>query len=102
MGECCPFQEAIDLLSRRHAMTIVWFLDQNGRSRFNDIKRSLEINPVSLSQRLADLQKAGVVSRKAFKETPPRVEYTLTGKGMDLVPLMDRLGEWASKHAVAA
>ena len=101
MGECCPFQEAIDLLSKRHAMTIVWYLDQHPDSRFNDIKRSLEVNPVSLSQRLDELERAGVVHRKAYNEAPPRVEYRLTAKGLDLVPLMDRLGKWARKHAVA-
>ncbi len=95
---CCPFQEAIDLLSRRHAMTLVWLLQDGKPRRFNDIKRALGVNPVSLSQRLGELEGAGVVDRKTFKQVPPRVEYWLTDKGRELVPLMDQLGVWSSKH----
>jgi DNA-binding HxlR family transcriptional regulator len=95
---CCPFQEAIDLLSRRHAMTIIWLLQQEEPRRFNEIKTALEINPVSLSQRLGELEEGGVIGRRTFKETPPRVEYSLTQKGRDLVPLMDQLSAWSRKH----
>jgi DNA-binding HxlR family transcriptional regulator len=98
--QCCPFQAAIDLLSKRHAMTIIWLLQQESPRRFNDIKRTLQINPVSLTQRLEDLAAAGVISRKEFNETPPRVEYALTSKGKELVPLMDQLDTWARKHEV--
>lgn len=95
---CCPFQEAIDLLSRRHAMTIIWLLQQREPRRFNDIKRAIELNPVTLTQRLNELVEAGILSRHTFNETPPRVEYSLTTKGRDLVPLMDQLSSWARKH----
>ena len=95
---CCPFQEAIDLLSKRHAMTIIWLLQQEEPRRFNEIKRELDLNPVTLTQRLTELEEAGVVARKTFNEAPPRVEYRLTPKGRDLVPLMDQLGKWARRH----
>ena len=100
LGSCCPFQDAIDLLSKRHALTIVWYLQREGTVRFNDIRRALAVNPVSLTQRLGELERAGIVARKAYNETPPRVEYSLTAKGLELVPLIDRLGEWARKHDV--
>lgn len=96
----CPFQQAIDLLSKKHALTIIWLLQQEEPRRFNDIKRTLEINPVSLSQRLEELQAAGIIARKTFNEAPPRVEYRLTAKGKDLLPLMDQLDAWATKHQV--
>lgn len=103
-GDCssgsCPFQQAIDLLSKKHALTIIWLLQQEEPRRFNDIKRALEINPVSLSQRLEELQAAGIVARRTFNETPPRVEYRLTQKGKDLIPLMDQLDVWARKHNI--
>lgn len=96
----CPFQQAIDLLSKKHALTIIWLLQQEEPRRFNDIKRTLSINPVSLSQRLEELQVHGIISRKTFAETPPRVEYRLTQKGKDLTHVLDQLDAWASKHDV--
>lgn len=98
---CCPFQDAIDLLSKRHALTIIWYLQREGIARFNDIRRALAVNPVSLSQRLTELEAAGIIRRKAYNETPPRVEYALTAKGKELMPIIDRLGEWAQKHDAA-
>jgi DNA-binding HxlR family transcriptional regulator len=101
-GGCCPFQDAIDLLSRRHAMTIIWLLQQQEPRRFNEIKRAIDMNPVTLSQRLTELEEAGIVRRETFNETPPRVEYSLTQGGRDLVPLMNQLSRWAEKHQVTA
>lgn len=98
---CCPFQPAFDLLSRRHALTIIWYLQRGGAARFNDIKRSIAVNPVTLSERLEELEKAGVVSRKQFKQTPPRVEYALTPMGRELLPLIDQMGRWAERNHMA-
>lgn len=101
---CCPHQEAaIDLLSRRHALHIVWLLQQAEPQarRFNEIKRELAINPVSLCQRLTELEEDGIVVRRTYRETPPRVEYSLSVKGRDLVPIIDALGEWARRHREA-
>lgn len=95
---CCPFQEAIDLLSKRHALTIIWLLQQESPRRFNDIRRATDVNPVTLTQRLGELEQGGIVARKAYNETPPRVEYSLTRKGLDLLPLMDQLSAWSRKH----
>jgi len=98
VGSCCPFQDAIDLLSKRHALTIIWYLQREGVARFNDIRRAIAVNPVSLTQRLTELEHVGVVFRKAYNEAPPRVEYSLTAKGKELVPLIDRLDAWARRH----
>jgi DNA-binding HxlR family transcriptional regulator len=100
---CCPHQEAaIELLSRRHAMNIVWLLQRGDPRRFNEIKRDLGINPVSLCQRLTELEECAIVVRKTYRETPPRVEYSLTDKGRDLVPLINLIGAWARRHGEGA
>ena len=96
---CCPHQEAaIELLSRRHSLNIIWLLQRGEPRRFNEIKRELGINPVSLTQRLGELEGCGIVERRTFRETPPRVEYRLTPKGRDLLPIIDLLGAWARRH----
>lgn len=94
---CCPYQTAFDLLSKRHALAIIWLLQQRGRCRFTHIKTELAVNPVTLSQRLGDLERAGVLIRTEFSETPPRVEYHLSEKGTDLLPLMEQACAWANR-----
>ena len=94
---CCPYRTAFDLLSKRHALTIIWLLQEESPRRFTQIKRELDVNPVTLSQRLTDLEHAGVLGRTEFAETPPRVEYHLTEKGTDLLPLIQQACEWACR-----
>lgn len=94
----CPFQETLDLLGRRYALSVLWALQQKSPRRFNEIKGELSVNPVTLSQRLTELQEAGVVTRRAFEEMPPRVEYDLTAKGHELLPLLEGLERWAARH----
>jgi DNA-binding HxlR family transcriptional regulator len=94
---CCPFQTAFDLLSKRHALTIIWLLQEKSPRRFTEIKRELEVNPVTLSQRLGDLERAGVLGRTEYSETPPRVEYHLTEKGSDLLPVIHQACQWADR-----
>ncbi len=94
----CPFQETLDILGRRNALTVIWALQGGDAQRFNDLKRTLGINPVTLCQRLRDLECAGVVAREEF-ESPQRVEYRLTEKGLDLIPLIEGLETWSKRHA---
>lgn len=97
-GGCCPFEYAFDLLSKRHALTILWFLGQeDGPARFTTFRQELSINPVTLTQRLGELEKAGVLLRQEYRETPPRVEYALTQKGRELLPLLEQATVWARK-----
>lgn len=100
MGDkcACPYWRTMDFLGRRHALTLIWLLQQESPRRFNDIKRELDVNPVTLSQRLTELEEQGIVHRQAFNEMPPRVEYSLTPKGMDLIPVMEQLCDWAARH----
>ena len=56
------------------------------------------ISPKTLSDRLKELEKAGLIIRESFAEIPPRVEYSLTKEGIELRNLMIPLIEWASKR----
>ncbi len=94
---CCPFENAFDLLSKRHALTILWFLGEQSPRRFTAFRQELSINPVTLSQRLGELERAGVVLRAEYRETPPRVEYALSEKGRDLMPLLEQACAWAKR-----
>ena len=53
--------------------------------------------PRRLSERLKALEKSAIVTRKSFAEVPPRVEYTLTEMGWDLIPLIEHMREYGAK-----
>ena len=67
--------------------------------RFSALERSIPgMSPRTLSQRLDDLEKFGIIAKKSFSEVPPRIEYTLTQKGQDLIPVLKQMAEWGTKY----
>lgn len=93
----CSITPTLDLLSRKWSLLILHQLDSEPR-RFTELLRGIGgINPKSLAQRLAELGRAGLVSRAAFKELPPRVEYSFTPKGRELVRCFRSLDGWAKR-----
>jgi len=68
--------------------------------RFTDIKRSLEgITHKSLSLALRELERDGFVIRTVYASIPPRVEYRLTGLGIELKQLVEDFGRFAEANA---
>jgi len=71
----------------------------NGPKRFSELEKSVgAINPRTLSQRLDDLEKHAIITKTSFAEVPPRIEYQLTEKGEDLVPVLRQMAAWGEKY----
>ena len=71
----------------------------SGAKRFSELEKSVgDINPRTLSQRLDDLARHGIISKETFAEVPPRCEYTLTSKGQDLIPVLRQMAKWGNKY----
>lgn len=70
-----------------------------GAKRFSELEKLVGgINPRTLSQRLDDLEARGIITKQSFAEMPPRITYTLTKKGQDLVPLLQQMAAWGEKY----
>ncbi len=70
----------------------------DGKKRFGELQRALEgISPKTLSQRLQDLEKDGIVDKKVFAEVPLHVEYSLTRKGQSLREIFIKMAEWGER-----
>jgi len=97
--ECiCPLEGIIEVISKKWALQIVCTVGKCERVRFSELQQRLgEINPKTLTNRLKELEKAGLIRRKAFAEIPPRVEYSLTEDGVALGKAIIPLMEWASR-----
>ncbi len=71
----------------------------SGPKRFCELEKSVgNINPRTLSQRLDDLESHGIITKQKFAEVPPRIEYTLTQKGADLLPILEQMAAWGTKY----
>jgi DNA-binding HxlR family transcriptional regulator len=84
-----------DLLERRWTISIL-YVSHEGAVRFNEFLQALgTIPPATLAQRLSDLEKAGVLEREVIDSRPPRVEYRLTERGLQLRSLVSALSRYA-------
>jgi DNA-binding HxlR family transcriptional regulator len=95
----CPVSETLELLAKRWTLLILRQLSLNGDTRFNRLQSQLNgIGPRTLSERLKELEKEGIVTRKNYAEIPPRVEYSLSKKGEELIRgCLPPIERWARK-----
>jgi DNA-binding HxlR family transcriptional regulator len=68
-----------------------------GLQRFDAIQRALRIATNILTHRLNRLVESGLLQRRSYSQHPPRCEYCLTPKGLDLFPLAVMLTQWADR-----
>ena len=94
----CPVEKTLSIIGKKWAVLIIRDL-LGGKKRFGQLLASLSgISPRTLSARLNDLEKNGVLKKRVFPEMPPRVEYTLTKRGKDLHCILDQMNKWGSSH----
>ncbi len=85
----CPVARTAKIISGKWTLLNIRDL-ASGVKRFNQLERSLEgISPKTLSERLRYLEEEGIVCRQTFAEVPPRVEYTLSERGLDLINVIE-------------
>jgi DNA-binding HxlR family transcriptional regulator len=95
--DSCPVLRTADIISGKWTLLVLRDL-ANGINRFSVLERSLKgISPKTLSERLKALERAGIITRTSYPEVPPRVEYSLTDMGADLIPLVDHMREYGAK-----
>ncbi|HEV7418984.1 MAG TPA: helix-turn-helix domain-containing protein [Mycobacterium sp.] len=94
----CSLDAAMAVVDGKWKSLILWEL-QEGPRRFNALHRGLAgISQKMLTQHLKELQRHGVVHRESYHEVPPRVEYSMTPAGRELLEALGPLGDWATKH----
>lgn len=93
----CPVVATAEIVAGKWTLLLLRDLAR-GPMRFTDLQRSLAgISPRTLSLRLRALEDQGVVVREEYCETPPRVEYSLTDKGADLLPIVEAMRDYGSR-----
>ncbi|MDA4128613.1 MAG: helix-turn-helix transcriptional regulator [Thaumarchaeota archaeon] len=98
LDECAVVHSYWNELTKVWTFPVVHSLGLKEPARFNELKRRIDgISATSLAERLTELDKLGVVQRKVFPETPPRVEYSLTPKGHELNLILLEFANWAKR-----
>ncbi|MHB1583485.1 MAG: winged helix-turn-helix transcriptional regulator [Acidimicrobiales bacterium] len=94
----CSVAQCLEVVGEWWSMLIVRdaFL---GVRRFDQFQRRLGISRNVLNQRLRRLVDQGVLERRRYSEHPPRDEYRLTDKGLDLWPVLTAMRQWGDRHA---
>ena len=95
---CAIVVNVWELLGRRWSLHILKNLSTQEVIRFNELKRSLPgISSTVLSERLLELEREGLVTKKIYPEVPPRVEYSITPQARELEVIIKDLARWANK-----
>jgi DNA-binding HxlR family transcriptional regulator len=80
-----------DIIGAKWTSLLIYDLG-GGKRRFRELEHSCAgISSRTLAERLRALEKAGIVRRHSYPESPPRVEYELTAKGRDLLPVIEAM-----------
>jgi DNA-binding HxlR family transcriptional regulator len=97
----CPVAMAAEVLCRRWTIVLLRELVA-GSTRFNDLRRGVpRMSPALLSQRLKELETAGILYRKRSPADPDVFEYCLTDAGRELRPIVEAFGMWGQRFVDA-
>ncbi|MEA2450811.1 MAG: hypothetical protein QOG63_2743 [Thermoleophilaceae bacterium] len=96
-NQVCSVAGTLELVGERWTLLIIRdaFL---GVRRFDDFQRDLGVARNVLQTRLTRLVDDGILERRQYQERPPRHEYRLTEKGLDLWPAVVALMKWGDRH----
>jgi DNA-binding HxlR family transcriptional regulator len=98
LDKCKVIHSAWNELTKVWTLPVIHALGLQEPARFNELKRRITgISATSLSERLTELERLGVIQRKVYPETPPRVEYSLTEKGAELKEILYEFAKWAER-----
>lgn len=96
----CPIDNTFKIIGKKFTVHLVRDMHVQDQTHFNEFLKSVEgINSNTLSTRLREMEKNGLIIRKIFHEIPIRIEYRLTKKGLDLIPILEQMAAFSMKHA---
>lgn len=95
----CPVFNTFNIIGKKFSILILRNMIYDKQTRFNEFLNSIEeINPKTLSIRLKEMEKDGLIGRQVYDETPIRIEYYLTQKGKELQPILEQMALFSVKY----
>ncbi len=95
----CAVDYSFRRIGGKYKGRILWYLNSFTVLRFGELRRKLsDITPKMMTQALRELEEDELIQRKVYVEVPPKVEYTLSEKGLSIMPVMEALCNWGHDH----
>ncbi|VXC04844.1 Uncharacterized HTH-type transcriptional regulator YybR [Flavobacterium sp. 9AF] len=95
----CSVDYAFKRIGGKYKGRILWYLHQHSILRYGELDRTMpDITTKMLTQTLRELEQDYLIKRKVYLEVPPKVEYSLTDVGNELIPFISYLKEWGDKQ----
>jgi DNA-binding HxlR family transcriptional regulator len=95
----CPVTPVISMLQGKWKMQIIYELCIKSPMRFGELKKMLgNVTNTALTNALRELEENELIHREQYNEIPPHVEYSLTDKGKDLLPVFHAIANWGLKY----
>ncbi|MBZ6004573.1 helix-turn-helix transcriptional regulator [Paraclostridium bifermentans] len=95
----CEIEITLNAIGGKWKPLILYYLIEEGTKRFGEIQSFIcKVSHKTLTTQLRELESDGLISRTVYPEVPPRVEYSITGKGMSLYPILEAMCEWGEKN----
>ncbi len=99
-GYVCGTDAAMDVIGGKWKVLILWELGERPH-RFGELRRKLPgITEKVLASHLREMETDGIVHREEYDEVPPRVEYSLTPRGVSLNAALEPLGAWGRENVL--
>jgi DNA-binding HxlR family transcriptional regulator len=97
----CPVEAAQQVIGGKWKSIILWHLSTaEAPCRFGILRREIpNATEKMIVQQLRELEAAGIVKRRVYREVPPRVEYSLTEEGKELRQSLEPLCAWGERYA---
>lgn len=96
----CAVEKTIKIIGSKWTLLILHNIIE-GNNRFGQLQRALHgISTKTLSVRLQEMEKAGIITRTVYAEVPLHVEYFATDKGRSLKGIIDKMGNWGEQSSI--
>jgi len=97
--KACPIDNTFKIIGKKFTVHILRNMTKLGQTRFNEFLESVEgINPKTLSARLREMEKNGIIERRIYPVTPVKIEYSITSKGKALDPVLEAMAAFSMKY----
>lgn len=96
-----PFGYTLSIIGGKWKMIIMFWLVEYDVLRYGELKRCIgSITDKILNNQLKELEREGIIIRKEYPQIPPKVEYSLSKRGLSLMPILEEMCKWGENNKI--